>query len=132
MKDKYYVPSIEEIYVGFECEYQEPNSKEFENDELSERDVAYLLVYPDKARVKYLDQKDIESLGWLESNSNYGEYNFKLNNYTLIFWSNTTENYTTNIYIKQESGLGLHCFKGTIKNKSELVKLMSQLNIKLK
>ena len=34
MENKYYTPSIEEFHVGFECEYKEINSEEWEEDEL--------------------------------------------------------------------------------------------------
>ena len=74
---EYYTPEIEEFHVGFECEYKEPDEEAFESDELTERDVAYLLAYPDRARVKYLDKEDIESLGFTDyKHSAYDWYKF--------------------------------------------------------
>lgn len=132
MENKHYTPEIEEFYVGFEyqhwCESKWKNTKVYGWSDFE--DIAYSIPL-NTIRVKYLDKEDIESLGWTEYTHGYGQYIFKHKNYSLVFWSNTSEHYTSNVYIKQETGLGLHSFKGTIKNKSELKRLMKQLGIEL-
>lgn len=127
MESKYYTPEIEEFHIGFEFEGREFDSKRWLPKEF--KDGQSVELFEDN-RVKCLDEEDIESLGWILKRNEVGEFDFELNNYYLKFWSNTSEHYTTNIYIKQLTGLGLHCFKGTIKNKSELKKVMEQLDIK--
>ena len=75
LTSKYYTPELSELHVGFACEYQEPDEVEWTQDtSLAVRDVAYLMAYPERVRVKHLDQEDIESLGFelIESTkSNY-------------------------------------------------------------
>jgi hypothetical protein len=90
---------------------------------------------PESVRVKYLDKEDIESLGFTTNKLKYWEIQgdsiiYKLKNYTLVFWHSAYKsNYKTNVYIRQETGLGQHCFKGEIKNKSELKRLLKQLGV---
>lgn len=148
MKDKYYTPEIGEFHVGFEYEFsydklnykkqtydgsQVLKSKSYYDDhgceyDAVEDDLKYI-------RVKYLDKKDIESLGFISKELKYweeetGEIIYKKDNYTLVFWKNAYKSdYKTNVYIRQETGLGQHCFKGEIKNKSELKKILKQLGI---
>jgi len=97
-------------------------------------------------RVKYLDKDDIESLGFIytdENYTNYGDgYKGYIKNVTKI--ANRESNYGLKCMIHYndktnftiiEAGMfnsfgGNWKFKGTIKNKSELKKLMEQLEIK--
>lgn len=72
---------------------------------------------------KPLDQSDIESLGWRFGTNDYifpENKNVTYGQYKLLFNNNDLE-------IIHLSGT---LFRGTIKNKSELIKLMQQLNIK--
>jgi len=132
MDNKYYTPEIEEFHVGFEYEIFE------DFDTLPER-VWHKQVYgkngtdPEqmdyvtpiqsmmsKFRVKFLDQEDIENCGWEPVKYNTVDCWVLNNNY--LFWFGLT----VVIINKPESQV----FRGTIKNKSELKKLMQQLNIK--
>ena len=123
----YYTPKIEEFHIGFECEVlgiigtKEDERLFSQPTIISQKEL--LLIDRLEIRVKYLDQSDIESLGWKfgtndyvfpeNKNVTYGQYKLLLNNNELeiIHLSGTL-------------------FRGTIKNKSELIKLMKQLNIK--
>lgn len=71
---EYYVPSIEEFYVGFEYEYLTikgewikdifGSTKPFDTEQM-DFDIVRKISndLPDELRVKYLDKEDIESLG---------------------------------------------------------------------
>lgn len=80
-------------------------------------------------RVKYLDKEDIESLGWKGNDSN--SVYFTKDNYRLVHWI-TNEGRDISIFEKYDGGTQEECLvrKCIIKNKSELVKLMKQLEIK--
>jgi len=163
-KHKYYTPSPEEIYVGFECEMR-PRirggiisyarneftyvdwwkhkivSKEPENlyQQIEEFEDPfflsdYLQYLKDEAiRVKYLDREDIESLGW----KHLYEDTFKMS----IKKFRGREDNDIHLVIMFERILiclgddetmysdYLTLFSGIIKNKSELKKIMQQLEL---
>lgn len=129
MTDKYYTPTIEEFHVGFEYEVQ--LSKEFDQwmpVQITPENHAMNFDRLDKletTRVKYLDREDIESLGWEYINSKL-YHSYKLNGKILYPLDDGDSLITNGKYgIAEET-----FFKGTIKNKSELKKLMQMLNIK--
>lgn len=155
--DKYYTPEIEEFYVGFEYENKviDLNGKtikwlpvqwtescnmfglfnvDFNGDKR-------LITVPDSIRVKYLSRDCIESLAWdhdynAEPIPNREElpvfegYLFDKQNETGELWIlyHFSDNIVWIEYIKDCGGLG-YVFKGEIKNKSELKKLLKQLGI---
>jgi len=125
-KEKYYTPTIEEFHVGFECEYNDPLKGSWEKVIYTEdmffggkRGLTLL-----EKRVKYLDREDIESLGFkLDKNASEKDL---LN----------LEKDDIGITYKQDCFLIIYkfnrskeriIFDGLIKNKSELKKLMYQL-----
>ena len=142
MKNKYYyTPTIEEFYVGFEfelkdyLEYQIDKDVHVLNRGWDKQVVTFDFFTKNKlmpyfiqsTRVKYLDQSDIESLGWVNGEThgvsglvfNYGDKNDSWQIYP---------NYDVQFYaIYSITGI---IFQGFIKNKSELKKLMQQLDIK--
>ena len=131
---KYYQPDISEFHVGFEYELVPPIgysimnlnnpmekwetkwATEFQKGVFGIKDVdpwggllagIRAAIEKEKCRVKYLDKEDIESL----KIPSYIKINHILNNtYEII-------------------GTNARIFKGDIKNKSELKKLLKQLNI---
>jgi hypothetical protein len=129
MENKYYTPELEEFHVGFE--YQELWGLENINEEwlpqiYDENDSIRTLC--ETLRVKCLDREDIESLGWKyvpdlsEGDGNMRWYGlFKLNEFTITL--GLIEG--SEIIRKGKNTI----FEGVIKNKSELKKLMKQLNI---
>lgn len=143
-ENKYYTPSIDELYVGFEvCTDTFPHIltdedlklllNDYTDDKFIGKFGQGLFRLPYKfIRVKYLDQEDIESLGWeLDVDQTYGNtlwdhYNLgefwtlscmKHNNSDLQIWNVNANN-------GNQSGF---CFD--IKNKSELKRLLKQLGI---
>lgn len=141
MEEKYYNPLIEEFHEGFEFEYHRYSLKNegvetwhryiYEVGTFTEVDgICYLKeCIEDKAfRVKLLDKKDIESLGWKK----WADRDiFDLGELQLHTDHFSTELIGEPIIIySREWGMADVVFKGVIKNKSELEKLMSQLGIK--
>jgi len=130
MDSKYYTPTIDEFYVGFEYEedirytysdgdYRLDGGENWIDYMITmQDDLEHLsdLIENDQCRVKYLDKEDIESLEW--SPISYDEFQYK--EYELYF----KEDLQISI-LKQPEFL----FQGSIKNKSELVKLLRQLGI---
>lgn len=136
--DKYYTPTIEEFHIGFEYEFRKEN-EDWYNNESDEvicdfKNDAPIVLREDiknkRVRVKYLDREDIESLGWEPT---------VFCNYTmakeLAFQKQLKINYwiylqtIDNITTIWTSHLFKNLFHGQIKNKSELKKLMQQLNL---
>jgi hypothetical protein len=146
MENKYYTPKLEEFHVGFEYEkhddrlatyrennYEPTNWHKFKYDLKSIR-LSQLPthLFEKTIRVKYLDRSDIESLRWKQSrDSNTTEIEFELdlgNPLDNLGLQYDTENQYLRIHWFGQGDVTR--FSGTIKNKSELKKLMKQLNIK--
>jgi hypothetical protein len=158
--DKYYTPSIEEIYFGFEFEIN--NSFEYYFFEgafgwhksvidygcLGDLKNLTRLIIDKQIRVKYLDREDIESLGWYseqildiwkESSEFELGYSFDITKEDLdseahLMYDDDTHIariYRADTYDEITGNWTQHIlFHGTLKNKSELKKLMSMLDIK--
>jgi hypothetical protein len=131
MENKYYTPEIEEFHVGFEYEIKEYG--ELFLKEKYKLDGSYKnvesdlmpLLFDGDIRVKYLDKEDIESLGWKHIGSLWFKHTF---GYKLRKWKGQSLDIFEESMIDTEDDLLI--FRGDIKNKSELKKLMSQLGIK--
>ena len=143
IEDKYYTPEIEEFHVGFEYESLEIGSQtKFNKDVVTDNHLygdydqstllSELYFHPERARVKYLDKEDIESLGFKfkeGTESSYVKDNITMHVYYAKRWN--TKNDTITIFKRdliRAVGKTI-IFSGTIKNKSELFKLLKQLGI---
>jgi len=130
MTSKYYTPEIEEFHIGFRFSievteglwlnlvYDEYNTI---NDVLENTDWKPFTIKEKlsegKVRIKYLDREDIEILGFEFD----GEAIYKKLDVTLFMRGSEISIY--------DHSRDYSIFKGTIKNKSELVKLLKQLDI---
>ncbi len=134
MENKYYTPTIEEFHVGFEYEIYEDwdipgrekswHKQVFGEDGDNPEQMGYVSDYSlDIIRVKYLDKEDIQSLGW-EGYDDY--YTHSGGRYKLVI--ETFDTYQS-ILIESLSGFKYYNYLDSIKNKSELKKLMQQLGI---
>tara|TARA_R110002074_G_scaffold366532_1_gene540490 strand:- start:74 stop:514 length:441 start_codon:yes stop_codon:yes gene_type:complete len=139
MENKYYVPDIEEFYVGFNYEsLQDPRLPD--EDDSWERNtiedewdlktfIGYYCVTHIELRIKHLDREDIESLGFTHVASGWYNYTLAI---TIPHWTDLKlRTWKDNEVIitgfrGDEEGI---LFQGTLKNKSELKKLMNQLGI---
>lgn len=143
-ENKYYVPEIEEFCLGFEYEERSifkgwyktrfGDSNGEYNNELSE---CYWNISRNNIRVKYLDKEDIEEvLKRPQLKGDEWEWNFQL----LIENSEDFYEFDYDYEIKEliiekwkSNGDGRYnvytIFRGKIKNKTEFVKLLKQLEI---
>lgn len=132
MDIKYYTPTLEEFHVGFRYEklslsQEKPVAevdwfKEVLEDSL---ELPYIEEDLDDGilRVKYLDQDDLEELGWeLDGCMKKSGCIYFKSNFTCI----TESPYDKKIVIQQEGDM---IFYGYCKNYNELERLMKQLNI---
>lgn len=130
---KYYTPSIEEFHVGFEYEIKlnndnwekcifQPNKDNFSHRFKEET----WFTIEGSSRVKYLDREDIESLGFYSEDN--GEcYNKSIGWMIIGIYPWEDVGGKPNEYkISVDANTNFH---GTIKNKSELKRLLKQLNI---
>lgn len=149
MENKYYTPSIEEFYTGFEYErtvrvpYEDSDEiklspqgswskcsfPDFLNNHKYNLQSIINALQLDCIRVKYLDREDIESLGFKYEGvfRDGGTLGFVDRIYRLHFYRENrliTRPYT--ISIKDNNS---QLFFGDIKNKSELKILLKQLGI---
>lgn len=140
--NKYYTPKVEEFYVGFECEIKKVDGNYNWTEHIFyEENYFDLENYSIIIRVKYLDKKDIEFFGFKNTgksicNGYLLEGRFKDNYCTYGYWK-----YISLIHCKDNSGLhivayehslkeeGQTLFQGKIKNKTELKRLLIQLNV---
>lgn len=148
--NKYYTPSIEEFHVGFEYEgtsaYREMDGSEdvykvckFNLIEIEGFDTFKYLDTQLKAglvRVKYLDKKDIESLGFIlqpTENTSFGDITGEYVNETNsihIYYKLDKIGVTYPMFIyKTVNKVKVKVFDGYVKNISELKVLLKQLGI---
>ena len=129
MKEKYYTPKIEEFYIGFKYEIMSMENAQWGSYTLKDGNDLITLIMrdQDERRVKYLDREDIESFGFHTEDN--GECYNKSIGWMIIGiypWSDINgKDHEYKISIDMNT-----IFHGIIKNKSELQRLLSQLNIK--
>jgi hypothetical protein len=143
---KFYYPKIEEFHVGFEFEsnyvlFKKGNKSDVWNKHILTQDELWFWdswkndAVDTEFRVKYLDKEDIESLGWKLSNiDDINLYELTVKKFeqygTMTFVLHIVPKFQNRIVIYFKNIInGSVLFRGDIKNKSELKKLMQQLNI---
>lgn len=127
MKNKYYTPTLNEFFDGFEYECFDLvwNKTTFDFRDLEVIDDE---IREGKIRVKHLDIQDIESLGWEISK-------IQRNPKTTCFEKSDTafrfvlEIDIDSVKIDAYLDFKIPMFIGSVKNKSELYKLMQMLNL---
>jgi len=137
---KYYTPEIEEFHEGFEYESQDIAADlmgiEWKKGTYSDGQLgAYLSdeIKRGEVRVKCLDKEDVLSLGWETSRKYIDiEDNFTIRgNFDRVFLLTLLTYNTVEDYVKiHTEDYEKEVFAGFIKNKSELNRLMKQLEIK--
>jgi len=134
---KYYTPSLEEFHVGFEYESLQDNRQPEKDNSwcklaLTWDDENFMKYYNNNVstdyRVKYLDQEDIIELGWTEEkDSPDGRFSILKDDihYYLIKYGHNHKYEIRCMHPSYKYG----SFLGTIKNKSELRKVMQMVGI---
>jgi hypothetical protein len=139
---KYYTPELEEFHVGFEYELMDLAlnmvDKEFRSDVIThggDIDNALEWIKTNEVRVKHLDREDIESLKWEFTGKGVADWykiegDFQIGTWTAyeaVMIHDPSCNWVK-IHVL-DRGDEVDIFQGTIKNKSELKKLLKQLGI---
>lgn len=148
IEELYYTPKIEEFHVGFEHEVFEipfgisktEKDGKWEKGSLPHPGFfqeinwkAFVEAIEEKhVRVKYLDQEGIESLGWTPSKDTPGVYD--LGNWALRHFKDTsTVSIIERDLVKSKNymtiGAPSTVMHIVVKNKSELKRILKQLNI---
>lgn len=142
MENIYYTPELEEFHCGFE--FEEQDGDKWLKIICGVDDTADLEFYKDvilekSVRVKYLDKEDVESLGFKHSNHNKSIFIYNKMISILPHLPKTTIGINFNdglshiliFNVPDENYFpaGVNLFVGSIKNKSELKRLLVQLGI---
>lgn len=131
----YYTPEIKEFHPGFEYEVFKPSEDNPErkwekmNFYFGEVDKTYnqttMIInyhyHKDRIRVKHLDQQDIEDLGFKPLT----EIMWNNGDWTITLVGRKTEN--PHYKITNSTYSSWVVFQGTIKNKSELKRILKQI-----
>ena len=139
---KYYTPKIEEFHVGFEVQLLDPAYNEWIDFVVGSKfkDPGLWFFNSNKCRVKYLDIKDIESLGFMSIDEPQAlslEDAYERDG-VVIRYSPPFSTYKGIVkigyrnLIRDASGRydGFSTnFKGELKNKSELKRVLKQIGI---
>ena len=127
---KYYTPEIEEFHIGFEYEWKCYSTETDWTKSMCDKSMNPLdtdCQRINKYRVKYLDEEDIESLGFTRLLANIYTLKDKVKGpIRLQYFEN--DNYLA-VFYPEYSNTGTQLFQGVIKNKSELIRLLKQLEI---
>lgn len=139
MESKYYTPSIEEFHIGFEYEYDGTGYGVYYRLRVDNIDSFYRVkddIEFGDVRVKYLDKEDIESLGFIckyEANSMYYTYKESVSLFNSGVWTLKLINWPSEdnirLTISDASVDDEVIFRGKIRNKSELIKILKQLGV---
>ena len=121
---KYYTPTLEEFHVGFEFQIMNIENARWGNCIFKDGESAKSFVKDEETRVKYLDEQDFIDLGFIKSETDsLGYIYFTKSSYTIAYYPPT-------IFIEIDNEESpFQKFIGTIKNKSELIKLLTQLGL---
>jgi len=131
MEAQYYTPTIEEFHVNFEYEFKssDDDSEEWQPAVIKDgtqidditREHKGVKVY--NLRVKSLCRQDIEECGWKHNEMNY----FNIGNFWLMWIDGKVKIWLEGV--NNGSKVQATFFWGTIRNKSELRKIMQQCGI---
>lgn len=135
MKDNYYTPELEDVYVGYECEIRSDSNDTiwWEQQTIKKGwsgvdDTLELLTYYIKynfIRTKYLDKDDIESLGFkYKETIRSGDY-FTKDNLGLIYIKE--DNILIMYKIYEDIKYNQMIFEGNCKSINELKKIIKYL-----
>lgn len=135
MSELYYKPELEEFYIGFEFQLIDKHNVTVNKVFGRNQDILYKrhleqvieLLKTNRIRVKYLDNADIESFGFTRLNENT-LYTLEANGieYYLVDYPAIPHKYEIR---PSHPSMRYGSFLGFIKNKSDLGKILKQLDI---
>lgn len=131
--NKYYIPEIEEFHIGFAYEYLTNGDDWIKHTISCKTDLieCILDLEENNIRVKYLDREDIESFGFVEEIFKSENVTYLKKDSCVIIIDNLVKNLFIGLIdpyaVPPKKYIAL--FNGTIKNKSELKRILKQLDI---
>jgi hypothetical protein len=138
---KYFTPELEDLHLGYECEFSESEEFEFELTNLDADELNFLTKHlyergeleglPDYIRVPYLTKEQIESEGWVfskEINDGYIFNNLE-KNYMMGYNVNTKEITILTRDPSHKHYYAQSSFKGNCKCINEFRKIIKLLGI---
>jgi hypothetical protein len=146
--NKYYTPTKKEFHIGFEYEIRNdlvrhtlaktPSVEWYKQSVTAEEFDQVLTLHNLKLlRVKYLDKDDLESLGYKKRDFSFwiGSLCYEKDRHHIYLSYQRSDQIGTRIYRRDYSPKPAHyyqkeVFDGIVKNKSELIRLLQQLDIK--
>lgn len=145
MENKYYTPEIEEFHEGFSHEYKGPLDTKWHKEDFKLRghnpNFSWFLT-DGHLRVKHLGREDIESLGFENTDEGIADatYVMKINNWRQVNINRYLGEDSDRLHLELHKDNKVHIHNGgsyeqydgfmlTIKNKSELKRLLKQLGI---
>ena len=137
MENKYYTPNLTDLHIGYECEWYDINI--WESKVLDKYGLFASLLNETKTslikklRTKYLDKKDIESLGWklngklfeITLSNDYETFLYKLKHIKNVNVIKITLTYTSS----KENFKNSVCYVGTCSSINELRTIMKLIQI---
>lgn len=134
MRSAYYTPTVDEFHVDFECEWQSKIRNESWNKQICDADLVNIAYgefehadedepFSEQFRVKYIDKEDCISLGLELKIWDNGSGYFTKGNYTIGI-------YVTDLFCtvsQNDFGNNIMRFSGNLKNKSELKRVLRQV-----
>ena len=127
---KFYTPSIEEVHHGFEYEFHYV-VEGWKKETFGNIDFDYLEnnIKEQLIRVKHLDKDDIESLGFIDISAENSPFDIKSFTYKSEVLTLSKDGFVQIYHVDLQKTPRGFLFMGTVKNKSELARLLKQLNI---
>lgn len=125
MESKYYTPTIEEFCVGFEYELLDDSDNWLWSNIPQDLELLKKCIKDKRCRAKYIDKEDLINLGLKEKVWHNGGGYFEKGIYSIGI-------YTTRLFCmigQNDGGNNIIRFSGNLKNKTELKKLLVQLEI---
>jgi hypothetical protein len=137
MENKYYVPKIEEFYIGFECEFKNKMQSNKWETVICDQDMISIVYdriehsenFKDEIRVKHLDEQDIQDLGFTKETKHRYSISYSDVSYKLYFLQADAPMIIKEFQPNDNYESAATIFNGTIKNKSELKRIMQMLKI---
>lgn len=138
--EKFYTPNLEEFCMGLELNYNHLNQiiphiiEEQDFFQADEGGLTFIAeIFYSEPLVKYLDKTDIEELGFKEIKQQVGithRLHFTDNNIEIVLQPDFyKDKISVAIYEKKLSEKPNCIFRGGLKNKTELKKLLNQLEV---
>ena len=134
---KYYTPEIEEFHIGFEFDLKRNEEQNWGlrhkygyTSPRLEKILGY--IHEGGVRVKHLDQEDIESFGigdWTDSRGYWRGFKTKNDNQYYVFHHNVDriQSWCVVEIVDVDTEKRRVLFTGTIKNKSEMKKILDMI-----